>query len=853
MKKYISLFLAAGALALTGCVEESLPKEDGNEITIQAVMAENPGTRTMIQDGTTSVLWEPGDEVKLFYKTTGSRFTSNNTEPSGTADFTGNLTITGFFGEGFTADTPLWAVYPYRADATSDGESVTTTLPAEQTGRAGSFAKSTNITLAKSSNTKMGFYNVCGGVRFSLTQPGVKEVVFQGQNEENIAGKVKLAFVDGVPAIQEVTEGQKTITLTAPGGGTFETGKWYYIVALPGTLSNGFKMTFNTETQYATLKSSGSKTIKRGIFGSLADADEDLIYKDKGDVPNPDDMIQFEDLAAKYACVEKFDTDGDGEVSYAEAAAVTSLANLFEDWGTVKTFEEIRHFTSVTTTQGVFDRLANLKHITIPENITTLGSFQYCVSLEKVILPAAITSLPKSCFEGCTALNNVTLPTGITELPDNCFRSCSALTSVDIPSELSSVGNCAFLDCIALTSIDLPSGVKRIGESSFQNCRALLSIAFPAELSTIGKNAFCDCLGLTSVDLPEGVSIGESAFSGCESMSNVVLPSNMTVLPNHCFESCYNLSTITWPEALTTVGEYAFWGCTFADKNYTIELPNTVKTIYRKAFSFVRHIKIPTQSVVTIYDESFINNWTCLYVPLEQVEMYKLRTIWSDYASQIRALSEYPSSITMPIGEPVDLGLSVKWATCNVGTKDPEEGGFHFAWGETMPKSDDERAYHNRSNYIWGTYKFELGSGMNGPFSKYVLNSSFGDVDNKARLDFEDDAARVNWGGSWRIPTIEEWRELHNNCTWVWTKENGWGGWGGYWVTSNKEGYTDKSIFIPTTGYHNEEGSWWGSGHYWSATLLNSNNGNGVCVWSSKIEWKSYSRCYGLAIRPVCD
>ena len=422
MKQFIYLFVAAIALALTGCSVEPFSQEEGNEITIKATLAENNTTKTVIQDGSTFVLWEPGDEVKVFYKTTGSRFTSNITEPAGVADFTGNLTITGFFGEGFTADTPLWAVYPYRADAVSDGESVTTLLPSAQTGRAGSFAKGTNITLAKSTNTKMGFYNVCGGIRFTLTKEGIKEVVFQGQNNEIIAGKVKLGFVDGIPSIQEVTEGQKAITLSAPYGQTFETGKWYYIVALPGTLSAGFKMTFNTATQYATLTSSASRTIKRGIFGSIADADEDLIYKDKeGEEPVTGNIV-FADPAAKYACVAKFDTDGNGEVSIEEAEAATSFSGLFDNWKGVTSFDEICYFKNVHSLDGIFKGCNKLVSITVPENITDLGTY---------------------AFSGCSSLTSVVLPSGITAIGNYTFQDCSALTAINIPSAVTSIGQYA--------------------------------------------------------------------------------------------------------------------------------------------------------------------------------------------------------------------------------------------------------------------------------------------------------------------------------------------------------------------------------------------------------------------------
>ena len=146
--------------------------------------------------------------------------------------------------------------------------------------------------------------------------------------------------------------------------------------------------------------------------------------------------------------------------------------------------------------------------------------------------------------------------------------------------------------------------------------------------------------------------------------------------------------------------------------------------------------------------------------------------------------------------EYVDLGLSVKWATCNVGAESPEGYGDYFAWGETSTKE----------TYSWSTY-FDYDEDTKS-FPKY--NNEGG----KTVLDPEDDAAHVNWGGSWRMPTEAEWQELLNNCTWEWTTQNGISG---YKVTSNKEGYTDKSIFLPAGG---DGGAVGFNGYYWSSSLV---------------------------------
>ena len=157
--------------------------------------------------------------------------------------------------------------------------------------------------------------------------------------------------------------------------------------------------------------------------------------------------------------------------------------------------------------------------------------------------------------------------------------------------------------------------------------------------------------------------------------------------------------------------------------------------------------------------------------------------------------------------EYVDLGLSVLWATCNVGANSPEEYGDYFAWGETEPKD----------YYHWSTYKyviFDNETSTINAMTKYSIN------DNKTTLDSDDDAATVNLGGNWRMPTKAEQEELINKCTWTWTTKNGVDG---YLVTSNIQGYMDKSIFLPATGYiHKNTLEYEGIVSYYWSNMLNS-------------------------------
>lgn len=152
----------------------------------------------------------------------------------------------------------------------------------------------------------------------------------------------------------------------------------------------------------------------------------------------------------------------------------------------------------------------------------------------------------------------------------------------------------------------------------------------------------------------------------------------------------------------------------------------------------------------------------------------------------------------------VDLGLpnGTLWATCNIGATSPDEFGDYFAWGETAPKEV----------YDWSNYKWCNGSEET--MTKYCSNSSFGIVDNKTELDPEDDAAYVNWGPSWRMPTHEQLQELVDNCTWKWTTYAGVSG-------IELTGPNGNTLFFPAASYRYYDvfSEPVDGGIYWSRTI----------------------------------
>lgn len=190
----------------------------------------------------------------------------------------------------------------------------------------------------------------------------------------------------------------------------------------------------------------------------------------------------------------------------------------------------------------------------------------------------------------------------------------------------------------------------------------------------------------------------------------------------------------------------------------------------------------------------------------------------------------------------VDLGLpsGTLWATCNVGADTPEGYGDYFAWGETAPKD-----YYSWETYKWCTGNFNT-------MTKYCTSNDYGTTDNKTELDPEDDAAYVNWGPSWRMPTTEQQQELRDVCKWTWTQRNGVNG---KLVT----GPNGNTIFLPVAGcrFFSSFNSVGADGHYWSRTL-GSDDGpdfSDIAFFlgfdEETLGWSSGYRYSGFSVRAV--
>lgn len=211
----------------------------------------------------------------------------------------------------------------------------------------------------------------------------------------------------------------------------------------------------------------------------------------------------------------------------------------------------------------------------------------------------------------------------------------------------------------------------------------------------------------------------------------------------------------------------------------------------------------------------------------------KLRKGYRSHINRINGL------IIVRQPEYVDLGLSVKWATCNVGADEPEDDGKYYSWGEHIEKR----------LFKWNSYWWCYDTCSN--LAKYNTNPVFGPVDSLTVLEPDDDVAHVRWGGSWRMPSKEEWKELEDNCTWTWDSvKNEFGFYRkGYRITGNKPGYTDRSIFLPAAGYRDD---------IFDTGVYYKERDSCCCYWLRDLDADNpvcsngRFRYEGLTVRPVC-
>lgn len=389
-----------------------------------------------------------------------------------------------------------------------------------------------------------------------------------------------------------------------------------------------------------------------GVFSSITQ-DERYVYFNlaEGEVivlPKQDKKnIVFEDLYVKSICCKKWDTDNDGELSYAEAAAVTTIGSTFKGNTKIIAFTELKYFTGITYLyESAFDGCTSLWKIVIPENVSEIrkSAFNGCSSLSSINIPVKVTKIADNAFYNCTSLKAIYLPKNITSLGKSVFYGCSGVLSVacNIPDSFSQnssgsnysytssyhwlysskfssikientvteIGGYAFKDLPSTTALEVAADntVTSIGQYAFYGCVGLTSIPMNSCLKSIGTYAFYGCAGLLEVVLPDSLtSLGSYTFYNCAGLNKVVIGKKITTIESYTFYSCPGLLSITIPESVTSIGSYAFYNCTGLN---SITIPDSVEKIEKQAFYGCVGVTTLTlgSSVGYIADNAF---WSC--------------------------------------------------------------------------------------------------------------------------------------------------------------------------------------------------------------------------------------------------
>lgn len=265
--------------------------------------------------------------------------------------------------------------------------------------------------------------------------------------------------------------------------------------------------------------------------------------------------IQFADAEVKRICVENWDTDGDGELSYSEASAVTDLGIVFKSNKAITSFNELVFFTSITE---------------IP-----VSAFYYCDHLKSIVVPQNVTFIGYSAFSTATQLSSVAIEGSVTEIAPHAFDACN-FEHIDLPETLTTIGSYAFQGCRNLSHFHVPESVISIGTGVFALCNKMqefsgkFSSTDGHSLVVNGKLMAIATSGMTEYIVPENVTtIGGSSMSSGSNLTSIIIPEGVTTIEGSSIQSCEGITSISLPQSLTNLGDWNFTQTCYKLQNFS--------------------------------------------------------------------------------------------------------------------------------------------------------------------------------------------------------------------------------------------------------------------------------------------
>ena len=267
--RYQLFFLSVSCLAAAVSCQEREPWSGVQEEAVMTFYAQGePSTKTVLHDhgGGYDVLWTPSESINVFCDRGGGKFVSSNQDTTGgTVTFVGTLKNVDNRGQ-----HPYWAVSPYSEDYAFDGSSIETGLPPRQQAVEGGVREEYMLSMARSETPHLYFYNLYGFVSIGVYEDGIDKILFRGNNQEPLAGKIRAALDEnGFPFVSGQLSVSREITLLPPEGETFINGGKYLIVCLPGSFEKGYTLDFYRKGELVSMKKIETKV----VLGRAASAD----------------------------------------------------------------------------------------------------------------------------------------------------------------------------------------------------------------------------------------------------------------------------------------------------------------------------------------------------------------------------------------------------------------------------------------------------------------------------------------------------------------------------------------------------------------------------------------------------
>ena len=590
ISKGMWLLAAVGLLAVS-CAKEQAVAPDAQMVgmpSITAVAAGNPATKVAVSEGdgnTRPIVWEKGDALSVFYRSAANlkfQLDGEGGESVGVFSYAS--------GNGGGLEFPqVFAAYPYDNGVSMEDGCLWVAIPPEQNYTAGTFDPKANVMVGVSDpGANMAFKNLGGYMvlQFYGEDVEVSSITVEGAMGEQIAGPVLVGIEeDELPWIEEWGAASETVTLVAKEpvkvGATADEATEFWLVMMPGTFMDGFTVTVEcSDGTTFTQTLSDSFEVSRSAVSRMAPLDLTPF--------DPTAPIVFKDADLKAHLIEKgVDTNEDGEISYEEAAAVTSFNGIFEVPATFSedeayvspytftSFDELAYFTGVTLSVGQFYKWAQLKSVTVPGTVTSLPNYAFanCTALSSVKLNKGLESIGVSCFAYCSSLESISIPEGVKALNPQCFMY-SGIKSLTFPTTITTVYGGICSNCPQLESL-VVRGINTIPGGAFGGMPALKSVTIDG-VKELGGGSFYSCPLVTSVTLNEGlekIQNGSFSFAGLPSL---VVPASVTYLGTGSFSGCGSLTSITLL-ATTPSEDYHY--------NFIDALPNSNCKVYVPAAS----------------------------------------------------------------------------------------------------------------------------------------------------------------------------------------------------------------------------------------------------------------------------